>query len=93
MQRSSVWSQIGRATLKSFYDNDLTGYLRLGEDIAKTAEWKPIIYEDLSTWITAFIHNTDRSSFLASQASVAFVSVICSIWVPEFPDQMQLLNE
>ncbi|KAJ7921687.1 hypothetical protein B0H13DRAFT_1984437 [Mycena leptocephala] len=68
------------------------GYLSLGEDIAKTAEWKPIIYEDLSTWITA-ICSTDRFPWSANRASVTFVSVIRSIWVPEFSDQMQLLNE
>jgi hypothetical protein len=91
MQENSVWSQLGHLTLKYLHPIDLMGYLRLGGDIAKIAEWKPIIYEDLATWITAFIHCTDRSPDDLNSAT--FVSVIRSVWVPEFSDRMQLLNE
>jgi hypothetical protein len=93
MQQNSAWSQLGHVTLKYLGSMDLMHYLRLGEDIAKTAEWKPIIYEDLSTWITAFIHHTDSSPYSANLYSATFVSVIRSVWVPEFSDRMQLLNE
>ncbi|KAJ7921677.1 hypothetical protein B0H13DRAFT_2414846 [Mycena leptocephala] len=86
MQGNSVWSQLGHVTLKYSDSISPMRYLSLGEDIAKTAEWKPIIYEDLSTWITAFMC-TD--GFLSSQ----FISVIRSVWVPEFTDQMQLVDE
>jgi hypothetical protein len=93
MQRSAVWSQLGRVTLKYSDYVDLGCYLSLGEDIAKIAEWKPIIYEDLSTWIAAFIHYTDSFPSHSNLDSVTFVSVIRSIWVPEFTDQMQLVDE
>jgi hypothetical protein len=87
MQESAVWSQLGHVTLKYSDPFMLWDYLRLGQDIAKTAEWKPFIYEDLSTWITAFIPLANDFE------SNRFVSVIRSIWVPEFSGQMQLLNE
>jgi hypothetical protein len=87
MQENSVWSRLGHVTLKYSDYADLGRYLFLGEDKAKIAEWKPIIYEDLSTWITAFIPFADHFE------SNRFASVIRSIWVPEFSDQMQLLNE
>jgi hypothetical protein len=93
MQRSFVWSQLGRVTLKYLYPINLKHYLSLGEDIAKIAEWKPIIYEDLSTWITVFMYCTDHFPSSSSLASTTFVSVIRSVWVPEFTDQMQLVNE
>ncbi|KAJ7865503.1 hypothetical protein B0H13DRAFT_1898522 [Mycena leptocephala] len=86
MQESTVWPQLGRVTLKYLDPINLERYLNLGEAIAKIAEWKPIIYEDLSTWITAFMCT---NGFISSQ----FISVIRSVWVPEFTDQMQLLNE
>ncbi|KAJ7921692.1 hypothetical protein B0H13DRAFT_1866474 [Mycena leptocephala] len=90
MQDNSVWSQLGHVTLKYLYRIDLEHYLSLGEDIAKTAEWKLIIYEDLSTWITAFMIDTDRYHNLNS---AKFVSVIQSVWIPELLSQIQLLNE
>jgi hypothetical protein len=68
-------------------------YLNLGQDIAKIAEWKLIIYEDLSTWITSFINDTDRFPHYSNLYSATFVSVIRSVWVPEFTNQMQLVNE
>ncbi|KAJ7921698.1 hypothetical protein B0H13DRAFT_2318208 [Mycena leptocephala] len=92
MQENSVWSQLGHVTLKYLYPINLEHYLSLGEDFAKAAEWKPIIYEDLATWITAFIYHTCFPSS-SSLDSARFVSVICSVWVPEFTDQMQLVNE
>ncbi|KAJ7921704.1 hypothetical protein B0H13DRAFT_2414885 [Mycena leptocephala] len=95
MQENSVWSQLGCFTLKYSDPISLMHYLSLGEDIAKTAEWKLIIYEDLSTWmmITLFMSDTDRFLHYTNLGSATFVSVIRSIWVPEFSDQMQLLNE
>jgi hypothetical protein len=68
-------------------------YLNLGQDIAKIAEWKLIIYEDLPTWITSFINDTDHFPHYSNLYSATFVSVIRSVWVPEFTDQMQLVNE
>ncbi|KAJ7797815.1 hypothetical protein B0H13DRAFT_1933981 [Mycena leptocephala] len=59
----------------------------------KTAEWKLIIYEDLPTWIISFINDTDHFPHYSNLYSATFVSVIRSVWVPEFTDQMQLLNE
>jgi hypothetical protein len=93
MQENSVWSRLGHVTLKYSDYADLGRYLFLGEDIAKIAEWKPFIYEDLSTWITAFMYCTDRFRSTSNPASATFVSVIRSVWVPEFSDQRQLLNE
>ncbi|KAJ7921695.1 hypothetical protein B0H13DRAFT_1866477 [Mycena leptocephala] len=87
MQEKSVWSRLGHVNLKYSDYADLGRYLSLGEDIAKIPEWKPFIYEDLSIWITASIRLADDFK------SNRFVSVIRSIWVPEFSDQMQLLNE
>ncbi|KAJ7921700.1 hypothetical protein B0H13DRAFT_2267745 [Mycena leptocephala] len=92
MQKNSVWSQLGHVTLKYISPFDLPRYLSLSEDITKIAEWKPFIYEDLSTWITAFIRYTDL--FPSSNLdSARFVSVIRSVWVPEFTDQMQLVDQ
>jgi hypothetical protein len=93
MQENSVWSQLGRVVLKYSDPINLIRYFSLGEDIAKIAEWKPIIYEDLSTWITAFIDHTDISPYSAYPYSATFLSVIRSVWVPEFTDHMQLVNE
>jgi hypothetical protein len=93
MQENSVWSQLGHVTLKYLEYFDLLDYFNLGEYIAKTAEWKPIIYEDLPNWITLFMNDTDRFPHYSTLYSATFVSVIRSVWVPEFTDQMQLLNE
>ncbi|KAJ7921650.1 hypothetical protein B0H13DRAFT_2318159 [Mycena leptocephala] len=87
LQESSVWFQLGRVTLK--YSDSLP-HFRLGEDAAKIAEWKPVIYEDLSTWITAFIAETDHLQFNVSPK--VFVSVIRSIWVAESSDMMKCLD-
>jgi hypothetical protein len=88
-----MWLQLRRITLKYLDSTDLIRYLRLGEYIAETAEWKPFIYEDLSTWITAFIHHLSPFSYFSNPDSATFVSVIRSVWVPEFSGQMQLVNE
>jgi hypothetical protein len=91
MQECSVWSQLGRVTLKYFDSMNLMSYLSLGEDIAKIAEWKPIIYEDLATWVTIFM--LARENFAYTDPSMVFISVIRSIWVPEFTDQIQLVDQ
>ncbi|KAJ7917897.1 hypothetical protein B0H13DRAFT_2321970 [Mycena leptocephala] len=95
MQEKSVWSQLGRVALtySDLHFIHLPSYFSLGEDIAKTAEWKPIIYEDLSTWITAFIHHTNSFPYFPNLDSATFVSVIRSVWVPEFTDQLQLVDK
>ncbi|KAJ7921703.1 hypothetical protein B0H13DRAFT_2414883, partial [Mycena leptocephala] len=91
MQESSVWTQLGYVTLE--YSHSLTfGYFCLAEDIAEIAEWKPIIYEDLVTWIMIFVHAAN-DIFSYTDLSMVFVSVIRSIWVPEFSDQMKLVDK
>jgi hypothetical protein len=87
LQDSSVWFQLGRVTHK--YSDSLP-HFRLGEDAAKIAEWKPVIHEDLSTWITEFIAETDHLQFNVSPK--VFVSVIRSIWVAESSDMMKCLD-
>ncbi|KAJ7921681.1 hypothetical protein B0H13DRAFT_2414850 [Mycena leptocephala] len=93
MQKNSVWSHLGHVTLKYLHPINLPCYFSLGEDIAKIAEWKPIIYEDLSAWITLFMNDTDCFPHYTDLGSAKFVSVIRSVWVPEFSGQRQLVNE
>ncbi|KAJ6589411.1 hypothetical protein B0H19DRAFT_1226933 [Mycena capillaripes] len=86
LHNSSVWSQLGHVALK--YPHFAFHYHQLGNNILNKPEWKQIISADLPTWITTFIIGG-----LYPKTDSNFISVIRSVWVPDFHDPDKVIDE
>ncbi|KAJ6484862.1 hypothetical protein C8R45DRAFT_1099013 [Mycena sanguinolenta] len=83
MLKSDVWAHLGHITLRFLPRINLTGhYLRIGESIAGTEEWKLSISQELATWIEAY--STPDEWRRNHQLTAKFSSVIRKIWLSEF---------
>ncbi|KAJ7770548.1 hypothetical protein B0H16DRAFT_1881547 [Mycena metata] len=78
-------------------------YLDMGNNIANTPEWKPVFYADFATWHSAFTTSTRRLAFRLVDPEYApfshdetqrmYVSVVRSIWAPEFDAEGKGIDE
>ncbi|KAJ7144217.1 hypothetical protein C8R44DRAFT_916176 [Mycena epipterygia] len=89
MQKVSTWSDLGRSALKSG-STSAERYLDIGNEIAVMAEWKPFVYKDLPSWVTAFSRHGWNLGIMSRDR---FKTVICNVWVPNFDIQYKFRNE
>ncbi|KAJ6506022.1 hypothetical protein DFH09DRAFT_1101529 [Mycena vulgaris] len=88
MRQYPVWSHLGRIALK-IGDFRRGAYIDIGANIANSTVWKPIMYQDLSTWIRIWSPNAWGSGGISWPK---FTAVICNIWIPDFDKDYKLDN-
>ncbi|KAJ6599876.1 hypothetical protein DFH09DRAFT_1128986 [Mycena vulgaris] len=75
MQQSSVWQLLGRvASRESVEWWFRPAYFHLGATLANTAQWEPIVRDDLAGWITAFLQDERPET-------EKFTSVLSRVWL------------
>ncbi|KAJ7659234.1 hypothetical protein DFH06DRAFT_1297374 [Mycena polygramma] len=90
LRDSLVWEKLGQLAI-GYYPIFREAYFSLGEKIMNTPEWQAVIHSDLPAWVMAFVKTSGQLHFDREEAR--FVSVLCSVWVPELTDKHKFLDE
>ncbi|KAJ7479782.1 hypothetical protein FB451DRAFT_1239806 [Mycena latifolia] len=91
MQESGAWAHLGRIALQFSDINPLANwYLDMGKNVEDTGDWKPFIYQDLSTWISVFSGDEWGRH---SHSREKFNSVMQNVWVTEFDQQHKFTDD
>ncbi|KAF7356276.1 hypothetical protein MVEN_00959400 [Mycena venus] len=89
MHAYSIWPRLGEIALE--FPPFASNYIAVGASISTSPEWKPVIFTDLVTWITAFGDTNwwsgdtvfDWGDEMFKRSRKGFISVICNVWVPD----------
>ncbi|KAJ6495499.1 hypothetical protein DFH09DRAFT_1448621 [Mycena vulgaris] len=75
MQQCSVWQLLGRVASRESVGWWLcSGYFELGEVLSNTAQWEPIVRDDLAGWITVFLQYEGAATYI-------FNTVLVRVWL------------
>jgi hypothetical protein len=93
LQEASVWERLGASlprfttegweTSRIFFD-----YLALGNQLSQTQEWKPIIAQDLPSWLSILEMLPDMTLM-----TWTFCAVLSRVWNPDTAETESLGNE
>ncbi|KAJ7758932.1 hypothetical protein DFH07DRAFT_772279 [Mycena maculata] len=80
MHEYSVWPRLGHIAL-TYQDQLGRRYMALGANISTIAAWRPVVYQDLPTWIDVF--SGQEGAKLDTNPRGEFCKVVRNIWAPE----------
>jgi hypothetical protein len=91
MEEFSLWPRMGRIAVK-YPDLASEHYIRMGDMLSDTPEWKPFMYKDLTSWITVFFrHNYKLKQH--EDSSAMFNSVMRRVWTHDRVQQHTFIND